>query len=686
MTWVAPITQFNQLEDGRVEFAGIALHAGSYRNGSLNFTPDMIQKSAKSFEGVDLMAGHPALDNPGDPTKICGDIKIALAQDGNLHVRGITDQSDLGKHQALQIQKGKLQFSIGGKPVFLGGRFDNVQGDHVALLRKGHAEDKKTFAIAMSSTAMDEIMAMQAEADKSGSDNDEKIGQEAIHMGENDKDKPAPKGAEDYLQLKQEIEIIQAERAAEAKEKQKLHLAALVTMIAGLLQFATLNKLEDHMITLKELKPENTTTVELKGIEVDMLKLALENQTGLASQHKQNQINMGAPPEAGAGSHLTMAGMTDQQMLQMNQGQIGADGLMNFYHPIRMARRQKITPELICYMLGKDGIGKDSKEGKMLQLQNDYQVEGVPEKGGYMTSPELAQEIIDAAREATYLRDYFEYWPMGANIRNIPKILGGLRSIIKFMPEATSYGDSQTFVAGNVALKAHKLMAQMRYSTELDEDWAVSGSPGDKIIEMLGQAYAEALEWIAIFGNQTTWDPDNPATRDQGALGNGIIKQCPAEHIIDMANAEITEDAIRRAMAFIADSKSTPAAMMGPPQLIRTKVNKLKNSETNVLRLPDGFRRIENRTAIFDGADVLESGFLPYTDQGAGLFTGDLLLWGNRAFAYGSRRELKFHQRYDEDYDAEKITTTGRWGLQDLTNADDATSRVAMVINCKVSA
>ena len=76
---------------------------------------------------------------------------------------------------------------------------------------------------------------------------------------------------------------------------------------------------------------------------------------------------------------------------------------------------------------------------------------------------------------------------------------------------------------------------------------------------------------------------------------------------------------------------------------------------------------------------------MPYTDQGGGLFTGDLLLWGNRAFAYGSRRELKFHQRYDEDFDAEKITTTGRWGLQDLTNGDDATSRVAMVINCKVS-
>ena len=153
VTWEFDVTLSESA--GKPVIKGEALHLGSFQGVGVpvDITQEILERSAESFIGVDLMAGHPEPGNPGDPTLVFGTVHKAYVQNSALIIEGTPDDTELGRQQATGIRKKRLQLSIGAKPVFNASKLWKVQGDHIATIRKNHTADPDTkvqIGIAMS--------------------------------------------------------------------------------------------------------------------------------------------------------------------------------------------------------------------------------------------------------------------------------------------------------------------------------------------------------------------------------------------------------------------------------------------------------------------------------------------------------------------------------------------------------
>lgn len=677
--WDVPVN-FKQSDDGTVQLSIEALHPGIYREGThmeVNLSPEIIMRSADSFNGVDLMAGHPPADDPSDPKLVCGSVRHSKTdQAGNLIVNGSTFDTELGKQQANLAKQGRLQASIGAYPVYDSmGKLHKLAGDHIAFVRKNHAEDKKaTIHIAMSKIG-DESLKMA---------NDNKGQGAMIQMNEED----FKKELEAMRKEKEEILLAKAEMLTAKKEMEsgmaqlkkrdeEANLASLASTRKDLVAMAKSNKLDDIEKELNEIELKDITEKELDQFHIKILSAAQKNMQELGA-HRQDPLMLGA--------NQTGIGLTPEQMLNMTKEkavekikQLARSDMHRFFTG---ARKIRIMPASQAQVPGAQQTQfAAGQPAGQLQFADDYIMEGVDAKGGYMTSPELAQRIIDYTSRATHLSRYYTFEPMISKVKNISKVLASFLGDMKHVPETGAFGEPTTMSAGLVSLNARKLMCQKLVSTEIEEDWNVEGGALDKTMQLIGEAFSQSLEYVALYGDTTTYDP--AASNDIRAMCDGIYKTCPAEHIINLAGEYPTLKNYRYAMSMIENSGGDVLASMMNPG-VSSYMKDWKEAETNPIMMPDG-RKIEGRVAVIDGSDILKQRLMPLDTTSYPTKTvGDIVLLGSGAASYGARRKMTMFKEYVSDNDVFKVTSTGRFAWQDLTEQDDDTSRVAIITNARI--
>lgn len=127
------------------------------------------------------------------------------------------------------------------------------------------------------------------------------------------------------------------------------------------------------------------------------------------------------------------------------------------------------------------------------------QGEGVDSSGGYLVPEELMQTIIVLREQYGVFRQACQLVPMGRDTLNWPRRVGGVT--------ATFAGENQAFTDtgvtwDNVNLTAKKLTAQVRFSTEVDEDAVIS--IGDWLTGEIAYAMAAKEDDCGFNGDGTS--------------------------------------------------------------------------------------------------------------------------------------------------------------------------------------
>lgn len=118
-------------------------------------------------------------------------------------------------------------------------------------------------------------------------------------------------------------------------------------------------------------------------------------------------------------------------------------------------------------------------------------------QGGDFIPEELADDFIRYVREKTFCRQMFRAWRMGSKTRDVPKMLSGMT--VWYEPSEITTARETSFTTGTITLTAKKFLAQVLYSTEIEED--SSFSIDDIIVDDFTNAVAEAEEQAMLVGD-----------------------------------------------------------------------------------------------------------------------------------------------------------------------------------------
>lgn len=313
--------------------------------------------------------------------------------------------------------------------------------------------------------------------------------------------------------------------------------------------------------------------------------------------------------------------------------------------------------------------------------------EGVASQGGETVPTPLADFIIDEIEKLQWARKLFRQIPMPGKTFEIPTITAGDTIYLAsegsdFLTEGGSDGSSSSYtrpVFGSITLTAQKFAGLTGYTTELDQDSAVSIAT--VALRKLIRAFAEGEEQSFIQANKSA-EIFSPATGSILNAWDGIISHVPGTaaavnsvwtpqdssvpNWIAGGSAKLVSDKADELIAQIEDNRGQCDVFLVSPKVAARFRNKV---EFEALQ---GIKDVGREAALVKGfvgkyytASLFTSHWLPTGDSNFVTQTADpkdtILLGLDKSSPFiADRRRISILQRHRFYSDVNEIRVTER--------------------------